>query len=116
MGLSQATSVLVDPASGSVGVMSMGRSSSLPLWKTAPARTTATRCGALTARQRACGVDQLVGHGDSGSDEGSVEAAAKVGEAFEGLVGEDQTQVPVAARAPSVHGGGRDESSFEQAR
>ena len=36
------------------GVMSMGRSSSLPLWKTAPARTRATRCGALTARQRAC--------------------------------------------------------------
>jgi MFS family permease len=36
----------------SAGVMSMGRSSSLPLWKTAPARTRATKCGALTARQR----------------------------------------------------------------
>jgi hypothetical protein len=34
------------------GVMSMGRSSSLPLWITAPARTRATKCGALTARQR----------------------------------------------------------------
>lgn len=47
----QATSVSVDSA-GSVGVMSMGRSSSLPLWNTAPARTRATRCGALTARHR----------------------------------------------------------------
>jgi hypothetical protein len=36
------------------GVMSTGRSSSLPLWNTAPARTRATRCGALTARQRVC--------------------------------------------------------------
>ena len=33
----------------------------------APARTSATRWGALTARQRDCGrLDQLVGHGDSG--------------------------------------------------
>ena len=52
----QATS---DPAvSGSAfdvsGVMSTGRSSNLPLWNTAPARTTATRCGAFTARQRDC--------------------------------------------------------------
>ena len=49
----QATSVSVD-SPGSGGVMSTGRSSNLPLWKTAPARTRATRCGALTARQRAC--------------------------------------------------------------
>jgi hypothetical protein len=52
----QATS---DPAvwlSGGIGsgVMSVGRSSSLPLWKTAPARTRATSSGALTLRQRAC--------------------------------------------------------------
>ena len=53
MGLFQATSVSVDSAV-SAGVMSTGRSSSLPLWNTAPARTRATRCGALTARQRAC--------------------------------------------------------------
>ena len=53
MRLFQATSVSVD-SPVSVGVMSTGRSSSLPLWKTAPARTRATRCGALTARQRAC--------------------------------------------------------------
>src|SRR5215213_10566499 len=53
MRLFQATSVSVDLC-GSVGVMSMGRSSSLPLWNTAPARTRATRCGALTARQRVC--------------------------------------------------------------
>ena len=33
-----------------VGVMSIGRSRSLPLWNTDPARTNATRCGALTAR------------------------------------------------------------------
>ena len=52
-GLFQATSVSVDSARRSAGVMSMGRSSSLPLWNTAPARTSATRCGALTARQRA---------------------------------------------------------------
>src|SRR5664280_1120346 len=31
---------------------SVGRSTSLPLRKVAPARTRATRCGALTARQR----------------------------------------------------------------
>ncbi len=49
----QATSVSLD-SSGSAGEMSMGRSSSLPLWNTAPARTSATRWGALTARQRAC--------------------------------------------------------------
>jgi hypothetical protein len=53
IGAFQATSVSVD-SPGSGGVMSMGRSSSLPLWKVAPARTRATRCGALTARQRAC--------------------------------------------------------------
>jgi hypothetical protein len=53
MGLFQATLVSVDAASGSSGVMSVGRSISLPLWKTAPARTRATRLGALTARQRA---------------------------------------------------------------
>ena len=52
----QATS---DPAvSGSAfdvsGVMSTGRSSNLPLWNTAPARTRATSCGAFTARQRDC--------------------------------------------------------------
>ncbi len=41
-------------ASDVSGVMSTGRSSSLPLWNTAPARTRATRCGALRARQRAC--------------------------------------------------------------
>ena len=53
IGVFQATSVWVDfPVS--VGVMSTGRSSSLPLWNTAPARTRATKCGALTARQRAC--------------------------------------------------------------
>ena len=31
-----------------------GRSASLPLTKVAPARTSATRCGALTIRQRRC--------------------------------------------------------------
>ena len=56
IGLFQATSVPVDSvgAESADGVMSVGRSSSLPLWKIAPARTRATRCGALTARQRAC--------------------------------------------------------------
>ena len=49
----QAASLAADPA-GSVGMISVGRSSSLPLWKVAPARTSATRCGALTARQRVC--------------------------------------------------------------
>src|ERR1700684_3841351 len=34
------------------GASSPGRSTSLPLTKTAPARTRATRCGALTARHR----------------------------------------------------------------
>ena len=53
MGVFQATSVSCD-SSGSAGVMSMGRSRSFPLWKTAPLRTRATRCGALTARQRVC--------------------------------------------------------------
>jgi hypothetical protein len=51
----QATSdpaVSDSPLVGSV-VMSVGRSSSLPLWKTAPARTRATNSGALTLRQRA---------------------------------------------------------------
>ena len=46
-----ATSVSGD-LSVSVGVMSTGRPRSFPLWKTAPERTRATRCGALTARQR----------------------------------------------------------------
>jgi len=53
----QATSVpvvAVVSSAGSGGVMSTGRSRSLPLWKTAPARTRATRCGALTARHRTC--------------------------------------------------------------
>ena len=53
MRLFQATSVSVD-SPFSTGVMSTGRSSSLPLWNTAPARTRATKCGAFTARQRAC--------------------------------------------------------------
>ena len=53
MGVFQATSVSCD-SSGSAGVMSMGRSRSFPLRKTAPLRTRATRCGALTARQRVC--------------------------------------------------------------
>ena len=53
MRLFQATSVSVD-WQGSSGVMSTGRSSSFPLWNTAPARTRATRCGAFTARQRVC--------------------------------------------------------------
>ncbi|SOJ53578.1 hypothetical protein MSIMFB_01078 [Mycobacterium simulans] len=52
----QATS---DPAVSSAGgtgsgVMSAGRSSSLPLWKIAPARTRATSSGAFTLRQRTC--------------------------------------------------------------
>lgn len=53
----QATSVpacSLPSEGGCGGVMSVGRSSSLPLWKTAPARTRATRWGALTARHRAC--------------------------------------------------------------
>lgn len=51
----QATSapVLSGSTAPVLGLMSVGRSSSLPLWNTAPARTSATRCGALTARQRA---------------------------------------------------------------
>ena len=53
MRLFQATSVSVDSLV-SAGVISTGRSSSLPLWNTAPARTRATKCGALTARHRAC--------------------------------------------------------------
>jgi hypothetical protein len=53
MGAFQATSVSVDSL-GSVGAMSMGRSSSLPLWNKVPARTRAARCGALTARRRVC--------------------------------------------------------------
>jgi hypothetical protein len=64
--LFQATSVWVD-SSCSAGVMSTGRSSGFPLWNMAPARTRATRCGRVD-RPPACvrGVDQLVGHGDSG--------------------------------------------------
>ena len=57
IGVFQATSVPVRSSpfdGGCCGVMSVGRSSSLPLWKMAPARTRATRCGAFTARQRAC--------------------------------------------------------------
>lgn len=38
---------------GGSGMMLSGRSRSLPLWNNAPARTSATICGALTARQRA---------------------------------------------------------------
>jgi len=56
IGVFQATSVPVVAAvwsAGWGGVISVGRSSSLPLWKVAPARTRATRWGALTARQRA---------------------------------------------------------------
>ena len=69
MGLFQATSVSVDSL-GFVGVMSMGRSRSLPFSNVAPARTRATRWGAFTARQRDLGgLDQLVGHGDSGRRE-----------------------------------------------
>ncbi|ANS32140.1 transcriptional regulator, LuxR family (plasmid) [Rhodococcus opacus] len=45
--------VLAGSTAPELGLMSVGRSSSLPLWNTAPARTSATRCGALTARQRA---------------------------------------------------------------
>lgn len=52
IGCCQATSDTGVSGDGS-GVMSTGRSRSLPLWKTAPARTNATRCGALTARHRA---------------------------------------------------------------
>jgi hypothetical protein len=45
----QATSVPRE-LSGSAGVMSISRSRSLPLWNIAPLRTSATSCGALTAR------------------------------------------------------------------
>lgn len=48
----QATSDAGVSGDGS-GVISTGRSRSLPLWNSAPARTNATRCGAFTARQRA---------------------------------------------------------------
>lgn len=48
----QATSDTGVSGDGS-GVISTGRSRSLPLWNSAPARTNATRCGAFTARQRA---------------------------------------------------------------
>lgn len=47
----QATSDTGVSGEGS-GVMSTGRSRSVPLWNTAPARTSATNCGALTARHR----------------------------------------------------------------
>src|SRR6516164_223128 len=47
---------MVSLIEGSVGVMATARSSSLPLWNTAPARTSATRCGALMARQCDCAV------------------------------------------------------------
>ena len=43
-----------DPYAASVPVVSSGRSMSLPFSNVAPARTSATRCGALTARQRDC--------------------------------------------------------------
>ena len=49
----QATSDTGVSGEGS-GVMSTGRSRSLPLWNSAPARTSATSCGALTARHRDC--------------------------------------------------------------
>jgi hypothetical protein len=51
-GMADDPTVRGSAADGS-GVMSIGRSSGLPLWKTALARTRATKCGALTARQRA---------------------------------------------------------------
>ena len=41
-------------AASSVAVVSSGRSTSLPFSNLAPARTSATRWGALTARQRDC--------------------------------------------------------------
>ena len=48
-------------AASSVAVVSSGRSTSLPFSNFAPARTSATRWGALTARQRGLGgVDELV--------------------------------------------------------
>jgi len=47
----QATSDTGVSGEGS-GVMSTGRSRSVPLWNSAPARTSATNCGALTARHR----------------------------------------------------------------
>jgi hypothetical protein len=51
----------------SFGVVTSGRSTSLPFSNRAPARTSATRRGALTARQRdSAAFDELVGHGDSG--------------------------------------------------
>lgn len=54
-GLFQATSVRVVSAGpvDEAGVISRGRSRSLPLWNRAPARTRATSSGALTLRQRA---------------------------------------------------------------
>ncbi len=55
IGRFQATSVAVVAAAAvdEAAVMSRGRSSSLPLWNSAPARTSATSSGALTLRQRA---------------------------------------------------------------
>jgi hypothetical protein len=48
-------------------VMSMGRSSSLPLWKTAPARTRATSSGEIDLAPAGLGgLDQLVGHRQPG--------------------------------------------------
>ena len=43
----------------------VSRSTSLPLLNVAPARTSGTRCGALTARQRRlCSLDEFEGHRD----------------------------------------------------
>ena len=39
---------------------------SLPFLNTAPARTSATRWGALTARHRSCSLDELERHRDTG--------------------------------------------------
>ncbi len=45
----------------------LGRSMSLPLWNVAPARTRATRCGALTARPAVLScLDQLERHRQTG--------------------------------------------------
>lgn len=48
-------------------LLSPGRSTSLPWWKVASARTRATRWGALTARQRVWAVsNELERHGQAG--------------------------------------------------
>lgn len=60
----QATSVPVDSTSGSAGVMSTGRSSTLPLSQTAPARTGNQVWGVDGPPAGLCGVERLVGHGN----------------------------------------------------